>query len=129
MPAADAAGKHSAVRADRWSSCHGSQSAFDFNLSHHGLADHVFATGNSDGSLKLWQFKSIGNVDVPYWNVSVDPSLIADHGDIWNERVQAMMAAIFKMNIAASSKEQVTGAVSNLRRAPDFRRLPTPAAQ
>jgi hypothetical protein len=36
----------------------------------------------------------VGNVDVPYWDVKVDPSIIKDHGDIWNERAEAMMAAI-----------------------------------
>jgi hypothetical protein len=36
-------------------------------------------------------------VDVPYWDVKVDPSIIKNHGDIWNPKAQAMMAAIFRM--------------------------------
>jgi len=29
-------------------------------------------------------------VDVPYWDVKVDASIIANHGDLWNERAQAI---------------------------------------
>ena len=80
-----------------------------------------------------------------YWNVEVDPAIIKDHGDIWNDRARAMMAAIFRMNIpakmnagAAVSKTvvRVQGAATavtkavpakpNLNKEPDFRRLDTP---
>jgi hypothetical protein len=47
--------------------------------------------------LDLWKIRQTGNVDVPYWDVKVDPSIIKDHGDIWNPKAQAMMAAIFRM--------------------------------
>jgi hypothetical protein len=47
--------------------------------------------------LDLWHLKRTGNVDVPYWDVKVDPTIIKNHGDIWNPKAQAMMAAIFRM--------------------------------
>jgi len=70
--------------------------ALQTNLSHNLIAD-VFATDGPNGRLDLWKIKRIGNVDVPYWDVKVDPSIIKDHGDIWNPKAQAMMAAIFRM--------------------------------
>ena len=78
------------------------ETAFEYNLSHHELVGHVFATDDGAGGLKLWQFKKVGPVDVPYWDVEVDPSIIKDHGDIWNPRARAMMAGIFRMNIAGT---------------------------
>ena len=78
--------------------------AFDENLSHHGLVGHVFTTDDGDGKLKLWQFKSVGSVNLPYWDVEVDPSIIKDHGDIWNDSARAMMAGIFRMNIPGASR-------------------------
>jgi hypothetical protein len=75
------------------------QKAFDVNLSHYGLAGHVFTTDDGAGGLKLWHFQPVGAVNLPYWDVAVDPLIIKDHGDIWNERARAMMAAIFRMNI------------------------------
>jgi len=70
--------------------------ALPLNLSRELEAD-VFATDNPDGTMDLWRFARIGDVDVPYWNVVVDPSIIKNHGDIWNTRAQAMMAGIFRM--------------------------------
>ncbi len=116
------------------------QTAFEYNLSHHALVGHVFATDDGAGGLKLWRFKKVGPVDVPYWDVQVDPAIIKDHGDIWNARARAMMAGIFRMNIAgdmAISKRTVatpTGGVGpaaalpkpDLRREPDFQRLAIP---
>jgi len=70
--------------------------ALQTNLSHN-LSGEVFTTDGSDGRLELWRIKRMSPVDVPYWDVKVDPSIIRDHGDIWNERAKAMMGAIFRM--------------------------------
>lgn len=116
------------------------QTAFEFNLSHHALVGHVFATDDGAGGLKLWHFKQVGPVDVPYWVVAVDPSIIKDHGDIWNERARAMMAGVFRMNLSgATPSNRSSGAMRaersearslppkpNLLREPDFGRLATP---
>ena len=116
------------------------QTAFETNLSHHGLAGRVFATDDGAGGHKLWQFQQVGPVDVPYWDVAVDPSIIKDHGDIWNDRARAMMAAIFRMNIPGkmalahrsvatpASQPKPTEALPkpDLHREPDFQRLATP---
>lgn len=74
----------------------GGLNALQTNLSHN-LTGEVFTTDGADGTLELWHIKRTGTVDVPYWNVKVDPSLIRNHGDIWNPKAQAMMAAIFRM--------------------------------
>ncbi|MFL6521457.1 MAG: hypothetical protein ACJ8NS_14645 [Chthoniobacterales bacterium] len=71
-------------------------SAVQTNLSHN-LSGEVFTTGGTNGRLELWRLKRITSVDVPYWDVKVDPSIIPNHGDIWNDRAKAMMAAIFRM--------------------------------
>ena len=71
-------------------------SALATNLSH-TLKGEEFVTDGGNGVFDLWRIKRIGNLDVPYWNVSVNPSIIKNHGDIWNTRAQAMMAAIFRM--------------------------------
>lgn len=119
------------------------QKAFDENLSHYGLVGHVFTTDDGKGGLKLWYFKKVGAVNLPYWDVAVDPSIIKDHGDIWNERARSMMAAVFRMNIPGKmvgamrpSSVIISGATPaiptepvkmepkpNLHRAPDFSRL------
>jgi pimeloyl-ACP methyl ester carboxylesterase len=70
--------------------------AIQTNLSHN-LTGEVFTTDGPNGTLELWQFKRVGSADVPYWDVKVDPTIIKDHGDIWNPRAQAMMAGIFRM--------------------------------
>jgi hypothetical protein len=71
-------------------------SALQTNLSHN-LSGEVFTTDGANGMLELWRIKRTTSVDVPYWDVKVDPSIIKDHGDIWNPRARAMMAAIFRM--------------------------------
>jgi hypothetical protein len=71
--------------------------ALAVNLSH-TLSGDEFATDGPNGVLEKWSLElKEGGVDVPYWNVKVDPSIIKDHGDIWNEKAKAMMAAIFRM--------------------------------
>jgi hypothetical protein len=95
--------------------------AFDENLSRHGLVGHVFTTDDGVGGLKLWHFKPVGPVNQPYWDVAVDPSIIKDHGDIWNDRARAMMAGIFRMNIPGNKASLPPK--PNLLREPDFQRL------
>ena len=116
------------------------QTAFEVNLSHHALVGHIFTTDDGAGGLKLWHFKPVGPVDVPYWDVAVDPAIIKDHGDIWNPRARAMMAAVFRMNIQgkmAATKHPVAAPTNkaepaaippkpDLQREPDFQRLAVP---
>ncbi len=119
------------------------RTAFEDNLSHQRLEGHKFETDDGAGNYNLWQFKQVGPVDVPYWDVAVDPSIIKDHGDIWNPRARAMMAAVFRMNIpgqiararksasapASQSKPLENPPKPDLHREPDFRRLATPQAR
>ena len=74
----------------------GGLNALQTNLTHTLPAD-VFTTDGPNGTLEQWRFRPTGKVDVPYWNVRVDPSIIKNHGDIWNRKAQAMMAAVFRM--------------------------------
>ena len=94
--------------------------ALETNLEHNLSAD-VFTLDGANGKLDLWQIKRIGDVDVPYWNVKVDRSIIANHGDLWNERAEAMMAAIFR--IANPRLNPRARPRANLHRAPDPGRL------
>lgn len=116
------------------------QSAVDVNLSHN-LVGHVFltnGTGADTGKFVEWEFAPVGAVDVPYWDVTVDPAIIKDHGDIWNDRARAMIAAIFRMNIPLTKSERepkLTSAVKpavaaptsaakpDLHKQPDYNRL------
>lgn len=94
--------------------------ALETNLEHN-LAGDVFALDGANGKLDLWQIKRIGGVDVPYWDVKVDASIIANHGDLWNERAEAMMAAIFRMSNPMLNPKARPRA--NLHKEPDFSRL------
>ncbi len=98
----------------------GGLSALETNLTHNLRAD-VFALDAPNGMLDLWQITKVGDVDVPYWNVKVDPSIIKNHGDLWNARAEAMMAGIFRMAnpmLNPKAKER-----ANLHRTPDRSRL------
>jgi len=97
--------------------------ALEENLEHNHVGDG-FTLDGGNGKLDLWQIKRVGNVDVPYWDVKVDPSIIKNHGDLWNERAEAMMAAIFRMAnplLNPHAKPRAT-----LHRPPDFSRLRHP---
>jgi len=94
--------------------------ALETNLEHNLAAD-VFALDGANGKLDLWQIQRIGGVDVPYWDVKVDPSIIKDHGDLWNERAEAMMSAIFRMSNPMLNPKAKPRA--NLHRQADFSRL------
>jgi hypothetical protein len=79
-------------------------SALATNLSD-ALHGEEFVTGGSNGVFDKWRIRRTGNLDVPYWNVRVHPSIIKNHGDIWNTRAQAMMAAIFRMTNPILNRE------------------------
>ena len=99
---------------------HNGLHALEENLEHNP-AGNGFMLDGPNGQLDVWQIKRVGDVDVPYWDVQVDPSIIKDHGDIWNERAEAMMAAIFRMTnpmLNPRAKPRAT-----LHRPPDFNRL------
>lgn len=87
---------HETVKMDKTIQAPGGLNALQTNLSHN-LTGEIFTTDGAPGRLELWHIKRTGNVDVPYWDVKVDPSIIKNHGDIWNPKAQAMMAAIFRM--------------------------------
>jgi hypothetical protein len=97
--------------------------ALETNLEHN-LSAGVFTLDGAGGKLDLWQIKKVGDVDVPYWDVKVDPSIIKNHGDLWNERAEAMMAAIFRMTNPRLNPRVPPRA--NLQRPPDFNRLQSP---
>ena len=97
--------------------------AIQMNLSHN-LTGDVFTTDGPSGTLELWQFKRVTSVDVPYWDIKVDPSIIKDHGDIWNPRAQAMMAAIFRITNPIMNRAVKPRA--DLRQSPDFEKLNHP---
>jgi hypothetical protein len=59
--------------------------------------------------------------DVPYWDVKVNLSIIKNHGDLWNERAEAMMAAIFRMTNPMLNRAAKPRA--NLQRLPDLNRM------
>jgi hypothetical protein len=110
---------HITVKLPKTISSHGVP-ALETNLEHNLSAD-VFALDGLNGMLELWQIKRVGDVDVPYWDVKVDPSIIKNHGDLWNERAEAMMAAIFRMTNPRLNPRVKPRA--NLQRSPDFNRL------
>jgi hypothetical protein len=94
--------------------------ALETNLEHNLLGD-AFTLDAASGKLAVWQIKRIGDVDVPYWDVKVDPRIIKDHGDVWNEKAEAMMAAVFRMAnpmLNPHAKPRVS-----LHKQPDLNRL------
>jgi hypothetical protein len=93
--------------------------ALETNLSHN-LSAEVFTLDGSGDTLELWKIEPVGNVDVPYWNVKVDPSIIKNHGDLWNKRAEAMMAGIFRMANPMLNREAKPRA--NLQKTPDRNR-------
>jgi hypothetical protein len=131
---------HKTVRLDQMIPNPSGRSAIDANLSHN-LRGGVFltnGTGPDAGKFVEWKFDRVGPVDVPYWDVTVDPAIIKDHGDIWNDRARAMIAAVFRMNIPLTTSEHaplVAAALKSaapapaqkpkpdLNKQPDFNRL------
>lgn len=100
--------------------------ALENNLKHN-LKDDVFALDGPNETFELWKLKPVGDVDVPYWNIKVDRSIIKNHGDLWNDRAEAMMAAIFRVanpRLNPRAKPRAT-----LQKPPDLKRLPAPPAK
>jgi|ERR1044071_1629941 hypothetical protein len=97
--------------------------ALETNLEHN-LSAEVFTLDGAGGKLDLWQIKRVGDVDVPYWDVKVDPSIIKNHGDLWAEKAEAMMAAIFR--IANPMLNRNVKARATLHRSPALNRLQHP---
>ena len=98
----------------------GGRPALEENLLHNHAGDG-FVLDAGGGKVAVWQMKAIGDVDVPYWNIQVDPSIIKDHGDLWNERSEAMMAAIFRK--ANPILNRGVKPRATLQRPPDLSRL------
>jgi hypothetical protein len=57
-------------------------------------------------------------VDVPNWNVKVHPTTIKNHGDIWNPKARAMMAAVFSMTNPLINREKKVKPRANLQKPP-----------
>ncbi|PYI91577.1 MAG: hypothetical protein DME97_13190 [Verrucomicrobia bacterium] len=108
---------HETVKLDKTIQAPGGLSALQTNLSHN-LTGEVFTTDGANGTLDLWHIKQTGNVDVPYWDVKVDPSIIKNHGDIWNPKAQAMMAAVFRMTNPLINREHKVKPRANLNKEP-----------
>jgi uncharacterized phage-like protein YoqJ len=67
----------------------------EINLSRVLSGDTVALPGAN--GIELWHLDRVSKLDVPYWDVQVDRSIIKDHGDIWNERAKALMAGVFSI--------------------------------
>jgi hypothetical protein len=108
---------HETVKLDKTIDAPDGLNALQTNLSHN-LTGGVFTTDGAGGRLDLWHIKPVGNVDVPYWDVKVDPTIIRDHGDIWNPKAQAMMAAVFRMTNPLINRERPMKPRANLQKPP-----------
>jgi hypothetical protein len=113
---------HATVKMDKTIQAPGGLSALQTNLSHN-LSGEVFTTDGPNGILDLWHLEGTGNVDVPYWDVKVDPSIIKDHGDIWNPKARAMMAAVFRMTNPLINHEKKVKPRANLQKPPTRAKL------
>jgi len=108
---------HETVKLDKTIQAPNGLSALQTNLSHN-LTGDVFTTDGPNGTLELWHIKRTGNVDVPYWDVKVDPALIKNHGDIWNPKAQAVMAAVFRMTNPLLNRASKMKPRANLKQTP-----------
>jgi hypothetical protein len=94
--------------------------ALEMNLSHNLVGD-AFALDGANGELELWHLKRVSDIDVPYWNVQVDKRIIKNHGDIWNDRAEALMAGVFRIVNPMLNRHAKPPA--DLQKPPDFRRV------
>ena len=69
--------------------------ALQLNLSHNLGGDVVALPGT--GGVQLWQIKHRTGPDVPYWNIQVDKRIITSHGDVWNDKTEALLAGLFRI--------------------------------
>jgi hypothetical protein len=100
--------------------------AFETNLEQN-FPGNGFTVNGSGDKLNLWQIQRVGDVDVPYWDIKVDPTIIKDHGDLWNPRAEAMMAALFRM--ANPLMNRAAKPRATLHRRPALERLKSPQQQ
>jgi hypothetical protein len=100
--------------------------AFETNLEQNFPGNGFTLNGVGD-KLNLWQIQRVGNVDVPYWDIKVDPTIIKNHGDLWNPRAEAMMAALFRM--ANPIMNRAAKPRATLHRKPALERLKSPQQQ
>ncbi len=116
---------HETVKLEKTLQARDGLNALQTNLSHN-LSGEVFTTDGAPGRLDLWQLKRVGNVDVPYWDVKVDPAIIKNHGDIWNPKAQAMMAAVFRMTNPLINRLAPIKPRANLQKAPARAKIISP---
>ena len=116
---------HETVKLEKTIAAGPGMNALRTNLSHN-LSGDVFTTDGAAGRVDLWHLQRVGNVDVPYWDVKVDPAIIKDHGDIWNPKAQAMMAAVFRMTNPLINRQAAIKPRANLQKTPARPKLISP---
>jgi hypothetical protein len=87
----------------------GGANAIDVNLSRSNMRDGHFVTSDSNSpgearNWRKWKLSPTQNARTPYWIIQVPPAIINDHGGIWSDNAQALMAAIFRMNFPIVAK-------------------------
>ncbi len=102
---------------------HKNDNAIEENLSRTSVTDGRFVTSDtnfpetSDYNVpepdkrrppfwRQWRLEPTDNARTPYWIVQVPPTIIDNHGDIWSDNAQALMAAIFRMNFPIVAKSE-----------------------
>lgn len=70
--------------------------ALQLNLTHN-LTGDVVALPADGGGIKLWQIAHHSGPDVPYWNIQVDKRIIKSHGDVWNDKTEALLGGLFRI--------------------------------
>ena len=110
---------HKAVKLDEPYDVPPGLTAMEVNLSHVLSGDRVLLPVKGK-SPELWQLKRTSEIDVPYWDIQVDGSIIKNHEDIWNERAKALMAGVFSIANPVSLRQHRKEA--DLQKPRDYRR-------
>jgi hypothetical protein len=81
------------------------------NLSRSTMRDGRFVTSDTNApggarNWREWKLEPTKNARTPYWIIQVPPAIIDDHGGIWSDNAQALMAAIFRMNFPIVAKSE-----------------------
>ena len=89
----------------------GKANAIDVNLSRSSMSDGRFITSDTNGpgeprNWREWKLEPTNNASTPYWIIQLPPAIINDHGGIWSDNAQALMAAIFRMNFPIVAKSE-----------------------
>lgn len=87
---------HVAVKLDEPFDVPPGRTAMEVNLSRALSGDKALLPVKGKAP-ELWQLKRTSDIDVPYWDIQVDSSIIKSHGDIWNDRAKALMAGVFSI--------------------------------